>query len=169
MLRAVLPTAIILLATVGCSCRGESGPEGGAAGSAAAPLGEAPASGGIEVTVQGVRNGSGAILVSLFASPEGFPSDYPRAAAVSRSDAAEGGVVARFDAVPVGRYAVAVLHDENGNEALDAGVFGMPREGFGVSNNPALGLGPPSFADAAFEYDGTATGLRVEVRYLTSQ
>ncbi len=49
-----------------------------------------------------------------------------------------------------GRYAFKFFHDENKNEKLDANWLGIPREGFGFSNNPAMTFGPPSFDKTLF-------------------
>ena len=62
---------------------------------------------------------------------------------------------ARFDihAPANGTYAIAVVHDENGNNKMDKAIF-LPREGFGFSRNPAIAMGPPSFKSASFAVAG---------------
>lgn len=45
--------------------------------------------------------------------------------------------------------AVLVYQDLNNNQKLDANLFGIPSEPYGVSNNPNL-MGPPNFAQAVF-------------------
>jgi len=35
-----------------------------------------------------------------------------------------------------GVYAVSVFHDENENQKLDKDFVGIPKEGYGASNNP---------------------------------
>ena len=42
------------------------------------------------------------------------------------------------------------------------GMF--PTEGYGLSNNPVV-LGPPSFADSAFDVGTDAQAINVELRY----
>lgn len=56
--------------------------------------------------------------------------------------------------VPNGRYAISVFHDENSNGELDTGMFGIPKEGYGFSNNARGTFGPPSFEDSSFEVKG---------------
>ena len=71
-------------------------------------------------------------------------------------------------ATPVARlddYAVAVIHDENGNAKLDT-FAGIPKEGFGFSRNPAIGFGPPRFAAARFTLDGDGGAERIRLRYI---
>src|SRR5271169_4158927 len=67
-------------------------------------------------------------------------------------------------ALPIS-YAVACFHDENRNGKLDTGLFGIPTEGWVVSNRATGGLGAPSFKDAKFSFPGTATELRLGMRY----
>ena len=53
--------------------------------------------------------------------------------------------------LPPGTYALALIHDENGNGKVDTNWIGMPKEGVGASNNATGTLGPPSWRDAKFE------------------
>ncbi len=56
-----------------------------------------------------------------------------------------------FDNIPVGWYAVNILHDENENRKIDKG-FVMPKEGIGFSNYSSIGLtNRPKFEKAKFE------------------
>jgi uncharacterized protein (DUF2141 family) len=50
--------------------------------------------------------------------------------------------------VEPGHYAVAALHDENGNGVLDKNWLGMPNEGSGFSRDATGSWGPPDFDDA---------------------
>lgn len=56
-----------------------------------------------------------------------------------------------FKNLESGSYAVALFHDKNSNEKLDTNFIGIPKEGFGFSNNPRVLTGPPSFNKASFE------------------
>mgnify|MGYP001006949608 CR=1 FL=1 len=50
-----------------------------------------------------------------------------------------------------GSYAVSVYHDENNNDILEtAGLFGVPIEPYGFSNNPSMTFGP-SFKKSVFK------------------
>ncbi|MCZ7687277.1 MAG: DUF2141 domain-containing protein [Sandaracinaceae bacterium] len=51
---------------------------------------------------------------------------------------------------PGAQYAVAAFHDENGNDDLDRGVFGIPTEGTGASNDARGFMGPPRWEHARF-------------------
>ena len=57
-----------------------------------------------------------------------------------------------------GRYAVGVLHDRNGD-----GKLNPFRDGFGVSNNPRLGLSKPNVAKVGFDAGVGVTSLVIKV------
>lgn len=59
-----------------------------------------------------------------------------------------------LDDIPEGTYAISVFHDENGNGKLDTGTFGIPKEGYGFSNNARGMFGPPSFTESSFFVKG---------------
>jgi uncharacterized protein (DUF2141 family) len=50
----------------------------------------------------------------------------------------------------IGQYSVRVFHDENDNKKLDTGMFGIPKEGWGMSNNVKAVMGPPDFKESLF-------------------
>ncbi len=52
-----------------------------------------------------------------------------------------------------GRYAFRYFHDENNNEKLDTNWMGIPKEGFGFSNNALGTFGPPAFEKWIFELE----------------
>lgn len=56
-----------------------------------------------------------------------------------------------FDNLQPGKYSFKYIHDENKNDKLDTNWLGIPKEGFGYSNNPALIAGPPSLKKTIFE------------------
>jgi uncharacterized protein (DUF2141 family) len=58
-----------------------------------------------------------------------------------------------FDSIPSGEYAVAIYQDENDNEKLDTGAFGIPKEKYGFSNNVRGKMGPPAFKDRLFKIE----------------
>ena len=77
---------------------------------------------------------------------------------------ADAGVL-RFSGLPSGNYAIALIHDENGNNKLDT-FMGIPREGFGFSRNPAIRFGPPKFASANFAVTSGTADEAIKVKYL---
>jgi len=101
----------------------------------------------ITVRLQSVRPDKGGLLrVALHHEPgSGFPGPSPLANLVARPAGTES--VVTFEAAP-GVYAVAVHHDANANGKMDANFVGIPKEGYGMSNDPRPRFRAPTFAEA---------------------
>ena len=121
--------------------------------------------GAIEVQIEGLRNGKGLVHLCLTAQPRYFPDCRKDPSARTLSLPAASARVARFGPVPHGAYALALLHDENGNGRMDKFAI-MPKEGFGFSNNPAIRFGPPKFTAARFSVGAGLTRQVVRMRYI---
>jgi uncharacterized protein (DUF2141 family) len=115
------------------------------------------------VEVAGLRSAKGSILICLTRDATHFP-DCNRDPAARRLTVAAASPVAHFPGLSSGDYAVALIHDENGNGRLDK-MFGVPREGVGFSRNPRLIFGPPSFADARFPVAAQPVEEIVRLKY----
>jgi uncharacterized protein (DUF2141 family) len=124
-----------------------------------------PAVGDITVTMSGFRNAKGTMRISLFASPQGFPGDHRRAVRTGQGAIRDGRATFTFLKVPHGTYAIAVLHDENGNGKMDTNFLGIPTEGGGASNDAPARFGPPKFAAAKFILRSARLALRIHIRY----
>lgn len=137
------------------------------AGAGAVLLGLLPgavATGKLSVDVDHLRSAKGSLRICLTADPANFPGCVDDADAITRSVPASQTRI-HFDGLPVGNYAIAVIHDENNNHKLDT-FAGIPREGFGFSRNPTVTFGPPRFAAARFTVTGDADLQQVRMRYL---
>jgi uncharacterized protein (DUF2141 family) len=64
-----------------------------------------------------------------------------------------------------GKYAFKYFHDENKNENLDLNWIGIPKEGYGFSNNASGIFGPPSFKEMIFVMIGDTT-LKCMLKYI---
>ena len=128
-------------------------------------LGSAPPQGEVSATVTGLRSTKGQVLACLTARPKAFPKCESDPEARALSVPAGQSVELSFGTVPSGRYAIALIHDENANGKLDKRLM-IPREGFGFSQNAPVGLGPPSFANAAFAVGASGEHQSIRMRYL---
>ncbi len=121
---------------------------------------------GIHVTILNIRNSLGTVDCALFSSAGGFPRDTLRSAMrLTAMKVPDRTAHCDFEDVPAGRYALVVLHDENMNGRIDYNWLGVPREGYGFSNDAHGTLGAPSFEQAAFVYGGKALELTISLRY----
>ena len=99
----------------------------------------------LTVTVENIHDPKGVILVGLFDCENGFLEEA-REGKIIRASAEK--VTVTFDNIRPGKYAVSVIHDRNENTQLDKNFLGIPKEGFGFSNNAMGNFGPPTFEQA---------------------
>ena len=78
--------------------------------------------------------------------------DFLKSCTFSKIVAVEDKTVSlKIENIKKGNYAVSVYHDENNNGILETGgVFGIPVEPYGFSNNPTMTFGP-SFKKSVFK------------------
>lgn len=121
----------------------------------------------LTVHVTAARNTKGKIRAALFRSAEGFPNDASRAVQTRAADIDPQTSSAQivFKELLQGVYAVSVFHDENMNGKLDKNFVGVPKEGYGASNNPRKKMGPPSFEETKFQLNGTEQSVEVKLMY----
>ncbi|WP_447760972.1 DUF2141 domain-containing protein [Sphingopyxis panaciterrae] len=107
----------------------------------------------VDVSVTGLRNTRGQVLVCLTTNPKAFPDCSKDKASVRMAVKAASAGDFAVHAPGAGTYAIAVVHDENSNNKMDVAIF-LPKEGFGFSRNPTITVGPPSFKSASFAVTG---------------
>ena len=127
-----------------------------------------PAEPGADVTVvaKNLRNDRGVVRACLTGQAERFPNCDDKSRSFQVVGEAADTVTLVFRDVPPGRYAVALLHDENGNGKADRAAMMIPTEGFGFSRDAPVRMGPPKFDQAAFAIDGGEVSQTVKMRYL---
>ena len=119
----------------------------------------------LTVRVTGFRNDQGIARITLFRDARGFPDHAELAFRTNSAVIANGQAVVDFVGTPFGDYAIGVLHDENDNGRMDTNRLGIPREGYGVSNNPRRRTGAPSFNAALFRLENPARTLSITLNY----
>jgi uncharacterized protein (DUF2141 family) len=105
----------------------------------------------LEIKVDNLENDNGVVGWLLFNKTEGFPEKHElsfKSGFIEAKDASESIKVPELDP---GEYAIVLLHDLNRNKAMDKNFLGIPKEGFGFSNDPTIVFGPPSFDKCRFE------------------
>lgn len=102
----------------------------------------------LTIQIDGLKNKNGYVAVALFDQY----GDFPEGDGVQTQyvDVNGSSMEVVFKDIEPGEYAVAILHDENGNEEMDYNEYEMPLEGFAFSNNAVGQSGPPSFGEASF-------------------
>jgi uncharacterized protein (DUF2141 family) len=117
----------------------------------------------LTVQVDGVNSRGGNVGVLIFNSTKGWPEDVQGAYKDVVVPAHAGVVTVKIENLPAGTYAVAVGHDVNVNHKVDKNFLGIPKEQWGMSNNPRALVKPPSFSTAQFQLKGD-TEIRVRMQ-----
>lgn len=105
---------------------------------------------------------TGMVMVALYDTAAAYDarSGAPVAAtAVSAS----GRVVATFENLPAGDYAVKAFHDINGDGEMNMNPFGLPTEPYAFSNNAVGNMGPARWSAAHFAVSGE-TAQTISIR-----
>jgi uncharacterized protein (DUF2141 family) len=153
-----------------------------------------PTSGSLTAEVSELKNTTGQICFSLFDSGVGFPNNPESIVATqcvsamaqpsegttqpseetaataepaTTESAAESPTAARvtFEDLALGTYAVSVWHDENEDNQLNTGSFGIPTEGFGFSQNPVIQTSAPDFSEAAVVVVSPDSATQIDLIY----
>jgi uncharacterized protein (DUF2141 family) len=121
---------------------------------------------GIHVEILSIRNSVGAVACALFEGPKGFPSEFLRFATnIMMVKVRASKATCDFADIGPGTYALAVIHDENRDGELETNMLGVPKEGYGFSNDAKATLGAPSFEAASFPYNGQSLNMTIALQY----
>lgn len=120
----------------------------------------------LTVEVHGSRNSKGVIQFALYNKDGTIPDErYTNYYKILTGDIIEGSAYVTFRNLPMGKYAVNILHDEDKNGKIDKGLI-LPKEGIGFSNYQSIGLSNrPKFSKASFELNSDMT-IDVKVIYM---
>jgi uncharacterized protein (DUF2141 family) len=102
----------------------------------------------VSVTITGVAAPRGYMMVALH-NADTWSGGAP--AARARVAVSGGAVTLSLVAPTPGRYGIKVFHDVDSDGTMAANLIGIPTEPIGFSNDAPIRLGPPNFADAAFD------------------
>lgn len=110
--------------------------------------------GDITVEVKNILNTKGKLDIGLYNKEDDSFGDREKNFKGAEVAIKGKTVVYKFTDVPDGTYAVAVIHDENKNNKLDKNFFGIPKEGYGFSNNIRPMFRGANFTESKFKLKG---------------
>ena len=119
----------------------------------------------LQVKLSGLRSAKGVVHLCLTPDAARFMHCKDNPAAIARTIPAARAAALDLGQVKPGNYALLIVHDENGNGKLDM-TFGIPREGFGFSNNPAMKPRKPKWEEIRFTMPPKATTQQIRIRYV---
>ena len=101
----------------------------------------------LTVNVSDVEKGKGHLMIALYKSEEDYKSG--KASFHTKVAALNDQEIAVFENLPDGEYAIKMYQDENNNNKMDFNMMGIPKEGYGFSNNVGM-FGAPKYKEAKF-------------------
>jgi uncharacterized protein (DUF2141 family) len=101
----------------------------------------------LTINISEVESGKGMVLIALYAGDKAYKSDEATFKSHVKAKNIQESVV--FKDLPNGEYAVKMYQDENSNNELDFNMLGIPKEGYGFSNNVGR-FGPAKYSEAKF-------------------
>lgn len=104
----------------------------------------------ISVHIKNVNSTEGHIKVALYDSDKTFLS-FDKVLKAGSAPAHKGIVTLQIADLPIGEYALAVFHDENGNGKLDTNWLGIPKEKVAFSRAKMKTFGPPKYEECTFQ------------------
>jgi uncharacterized protein (DUF2141 family) len=120
----------------------------------------------IDLKINNIKTYEGQFLVSLYPSEKGFPYEPTEYFTFDKKNIKSGSMSIKIPVKKTGAYAISVVDDINANMEMDKNFFGIPKEGFGFSNNASpRGMRPPSFEDAKLTVSQTGARTAIDLKY----
>lgn len=123
-----------------------------------APVIHLSAQSSLTVVIAELQNNSGRVIVALLDSDEKDVTDLSTFITDKKCKVT-------FRNLEHGQYAVRFIHDENENKKLDTNILGIPKEGFGFSNDAMGKFGPKKFSEWLFDVRVDTT-ISISANYL---
>ncbi|TFH26230.1 MAG: DUF2141 domain-containing protein [Bacteroidia bacterium] len=121
--------------------------------------------GTLEIRFTGIRTEEGSMAVGINTSPEGWPKKAQIQLQLPKENMKDSVFVVRIPDLPFGTLAISVLDDVNDNVKMDQ-TLGIPKEGFGFSNNASIRfLAPPKYESCTFEFTGSMQQISIKLEY----
>jgi uncharacterized protein (DUF2141 family) len=118
----------------------------------------------VYIKIEGFKSEDGLCSLLLFEGKKGFPDSSKNAVLWLSGSVQKKSAEFSFK-IRRGIYAIAALHDENSNGKMDKTWYGKPLEGFGSSNNPKVGSGPPGFEESSASIDENNNHFNIKLNY----
>ena len=112
----------------------------------------------ITVEIVGLESNKGVVIVALLDKQQEDVMDQS-------CEITDRKCTVVFNVVKNDQYAIRFIHDENKNKELDTNILGIPKEGFGFSNDAMGKFGPKDFSKWLFDVSSD-TRIRMTANYL---
>ena len=100
----------------------------------------------LSISIPNLKNTKGEIQIGIYNKKENFPIEDKQYKVIFIKAEKYAGTYT-VKGLPKGEYAVALMHDENADKICNMNFLGIPKEGYGFSNNVKPLLSAPSYND----------------------
>jgi len=104
----------------------------------------------LNIEITNLRNNDGVVILELFDANEKVIKKITKPITSKKC-------TIQIENLENAHYAIRFLHDENSNGDLDKNWIGMPKEGYGFSNDAFGFFGPKDFSEWLFELKSDTT------------
>jgi len=111
----------------------------------------------LKIKVTDINLIQGHLMIAVYDTKEAYDTGVAKWSAKTKVDNSKHTIT--FEGLPAGEYAVKIFHDANDNNELDSNMFGIPKEGYGFSNNGGR-FGPSDYNEAKFNITEN-TGIEI--------
>lgn len=119
----------------------------------------------VAFVIEELKYNDGRIQVGIFDKAETFPDSEKRLkGCLNQGELKDNRARVECELEP-GKYAAAIFHDRNNNGDLDKNFMGIPKEGYGFSNNARGTFGPPDFQEAVFSVENDDIEMIIRLQY----
>ncbi|NRB50843.1 MAG: DUF2141 domain-containing protein [Saprospiraceae bacterium] len=121
----------------------------------------------IAITVHNIKSLEGSVRIAVYNRADHFNKEPIYAFAFPKDKQMGGQLLCRFR-LPAGDYAFSLLDDKNDDNAMSFSTIGIPKEGFGFSNDAKIGfLRGPKFKHCQVKVaSGKVNSWRIKMRYI---
>ena len=121
----------------------------------------------LELSISNLQEGDGQVIVSIYEDESQFPYTPEKIYKIDKSEVKNKTITYQIKNLRLAhKYAIVLLDDENMNEDMDYNMVGIPKEGYGFSNNakPKF-LTPPTFEDCSFALNQSENLISIKMKY----
>jgi uncharacterized protein (DUF2141 family) len=103
--------------------------------------------GKVTLHIENIQTKKGGEIAAAVFNSQNFLKTGKQLSSTSR-EVSSGKMVFVFENLSPGEYAFVAYQDIDGNKKMKKNIIGYPKEPWGISNNPLILFGPPSFDES---------------------
>jgi uncharacterized protein (DUF2141 family) len=121
---------------------------------------------GLKVIITDIDNTKGNVVLAIYNQDDNFPYNPFKKYTIDKESMTDGKLEYLIQDINPGEYAITLLDDKNKNYDMDTNFIGLPKEGFGFSNNvkPSL-AGAPPFEKCTFNLKKEPANITIKMQY----